>query len=164
MVAAHPRTVPEPDRPMPTDQPPTPHDPRLEAWATFLRAHARVTRALERELHDEQRMALADYDVLVQLARADKHQLRMGELADRLLLSRSGITRLVDRLEGAGFVARATCDTDRRGAWAQLTDAGLARLREATPVHLRGVAEHFLDRIPKPQLDELQQTLARVLD
>lgn len=142
----------------------TAHDPRLEAWATFLRAHARITRALERELHDEQQMALADYDVLVQLAAAEPHQLRMGELADRLLLSRSGITRLIDRLERAGFVERATCDTDRRGSWAVLTDAGYGRLREATPVHLRGVAEHFIDRIPKAELAELRETLARVLD
>lgn len=149
---------------MPTDHQLTPHDPRLTAWATFLRAHARVVRALERELHDEQRMALADYDVLVQLAAAEPHQLRMGELADRLLLSRSGITRLVDRLERAGFVKRASCDTDRRGSWAVLTDAGYARLREATPVHLRGVAEHFIDRIPASRLDDLEATLSRVLD
>ena len=149
---------------MPSDHRLTPHDPRLAAWATFLRAHARVTRVLERELHDEQRMALADYDVLVQLATVEPRRLRMGELADRLLLSRSGITRLVDRLERAGFVARETCDTDRRGAWAVLTDAGYGRLREATPVHLRGVAEHFIDRIPQARLDELQETLARVLD
>ncbi len=142
----------------------TAHDPRLAAWATFLRAHARVTRALERELHDEQRMALADYDVLVQLAAATPHQLRMGELADRLLLSRSGITRLIDRLERAGYVTRATCDTDRRGSWAVLTDAGYARLREATPSHLRGVAEHFIDRIPSDELAALEETLARVLD
>jgi DNA-binding MarR family transcriptional regulator len=142
----------------------TPRDPRLAAWATFLRAHARVTRLLERELHDEQRMALADYDVLIQLANTDARRLRMGELADRLLLSRSGITRLVDRLEREGFVERATCESDRRGQWAQLTERGYTRLRDATPVHLRGVAEHFIDRIPADELDELQQTLARVLD
>lgn len=142
----------------------TPRDPRLEAWSTFLRAHARVTRALERELHDEQRMALADYDVLVQLATSEHRRLRMGELADRLLLSRSGITRLVDRLERDGYVERATCEADRRGQWAQLTERGHARLREATPVHLRGVAEHFLDRIPADQLRDLQGTLARILD
>ena len=109
-------------------------------------------------------MALADYDVLVQLAAATPHQLRMGELADRLLLSRSGITRLIDRLERAGFVTRATCDTDRRGSWAVLTDAGYARLREATPSHLRGVAEHFIDRIPSDELVALEETLARILD
>lgn len=145
-------------------EPMTPHDPRLAAWATFLRAHARVTRLLERELHDEQRMALADYDVLIQLAKTEARRLRMGELADRLLLSRSGITRLVDRLEREGFVERATCESDRRGQWAQLTERGYTRLRDATPVHLRGVAEHFIDRIPADELDELQQTLARILD
>ena len=145
-------------------EPMTPRDPRLAAWATFLRAHARVTRLLERELHDEQRMALADYDVLIQLATTDERRLRMGELAERLLLSRSGITRLVDRLEREGFVERATCESDRRGQWAQLTERGYARLRDATPVHLRGVAEHFIDRIPADELDELQQTLSRVLD
>jgi DNA-binding MarR family transcriptional regulator len=143
---------------------PDPLDPRLTAWSTFLRAHARVTRALERELHDEQQLALADYDVLVQLARAEERRLRMGELADRLLLSRSGITRLVDRLERAGFVERASCESDRRGSWALITDAGYDRLRRATPVHLRGVAEHFLDRIPGEELEELRAALARVLD
>ncbi len=147
-----------------TTSAPDPLDPRLTAWATFLRAHARVTRALERELHDEQQLALADYDVLLQLARADERRLRMGELADRLLLSRSGITRLVDRLERAGFVERASCESDRRGSWALLTDAGYDRLRRATPVHLRGVAEHFLDRIPGDELEELRAALAHVLD
>jgi DNA-binding MarR family transcriptional regulator len=147
-----------------TNRLPDPLDPRLGAWATFLRAHARVTRVLERELHDEQQLALADYDVLVQLARAEERRLRMGELADRLLLSRSGITRLVDRLERAGYVERASCESDRRGSWALLTDAGHDRLRRATPVHLRGVAEHFLDRIPGDELEELRAALARVLD
>lgn len=147
-----------------TASPLDPHDPRLDAWATFLRAHARVTRALERELHDEQQLALADYDVLVQLARTDGRRLRMGELADRLLLSRSGITRLIDRLERAGYVERVTCEDDRRGSWAQLTEPGLGRLRAASPVHLRGVAEHFIDRIPEQELRELRSTLARILE
>ena len=82
----------------------TRHDPRLTAWSAFLRAHARVVRELERELQAEQRMALTDYDVLVQLANAGDHRLRMSELADRLLLSRSGATRLVDRLVAQGLV------------------------------------------------------------
>ncbi len=142
----------------------TARDPRLEAWSTFLRAHARITRALERELNDEHQLALADYDVMVQLANAEARRLRMGELADRLVLSRSGITRLIDRLEREGIVERATCESDRRGQWAQLTDRGYARLRDVTPAHLRGVAEHFIDRIPAAELRELQETLARVLD
>lgn len=139
-----------------------PDDPRLDAWRAFLRAHARITRQLERELQSEASMALADYDVLVQLAVADQHRLRMSELADRLLLSRSGITRLIDRLERDGLVERAVCESDRRGQWAGLTDAGRERLRDASPTHLRGVAEHFLDRIPTDELDRMRRTLERV--
>jgi DNA-binding MarR family transcriptional regulator len=139
-----------------------PDDPRLDAWRAFLRAHAQITRQLERELQSEASMALADYDVLVQLGIADEHRLRMSELADRLLLSRSGITRLVDRLEHDGLVERRVCESDRRGQWAGLTDAGRERLRDASPTHLRGVAEHFLDRIPTDELDRMRRTLERV--
>jgi DNA-binding MarR family transcriptional regulator len=138
------------------------HHPRLSAWRSFLRAHARIVRELERELHDEQGMALTDYDVLVQLAGAEPHRLRMSELADRLLLSRSGVTRLVDRLAAVGWVERVTCDDDRRGQWASLTDAGYARLREASPTHLRGVAEHFLDRLPDGDLAAFERILHRL--
>lgn len=138
------------------------HDPRLSAWRAFLRAHARIVRELERELHDEQGMALTDYDVLVQLAGVEPHRLRMSDLADRLLLSRSGVTRLVDRLTAEGWVERVTCDDDRRGQWASLTDAGYARLREASPTHLRGVAEHFLDRLPDGDLAALERALGHL--
>lgn len=138
------------------------HDPRLGAWSAFLRAHARVVRELERELQSEQRMALTDYDVLVQLANVPDRRLRMSELADRLLLSRSGATRLVDRLVAQGLVERMTCDDDRRGQWASLTDAGLDRLRQASPTHLRGVAEHFLDRLSTDELAALERAFTRL--
>ena len=141
----------------------SPHDPRLGAWRAFLLAHARVMRTLERELQDEQDLALTDYDVLVQLATADERRLRMSDLADRLLLSRSGATRLVDRLVAGGLVERVTCESDRRGQWAMLTDDGMTRLRDATPTHLRGVAEHFVDRLDPGQLRELEAMLDRVL-
>ena len=143
-------------------EPITRHDPRLATWAAFLRAHARVVRELERELQAEQRMALTDYDVLVQLAAADDRRLRMSDLADRLLLSRSGVTRLVDRLVAEGLVERVSCDTDRRGLWAALTDAGLARLRSAAPTHLRGISEHFLDRLSPEELGSMQGILAHL--
>jgi len=139
------------------------HDPRLEAWRSFLRAHARVVRELERELADEQSMALTDYDVLVQLANADERRLRMSELADGLLLSRSGATRLIDRLEATGLVERVSCESDRRGQWASLTDAGYARLRDASPTHLRGIATHFLDRLTDADLAELRRMLDTVV-
>ncbi|CAN5603899.1 MarR family transcriptional regulator [soil metagenome] len=141
----------------------THHDPRLAAWRAFLRAHARVIRELERELTAEQDLALTDYDVLVQLSVADERRLRMSELADRLLLSRSGATRLVDRLVADGLVERVTCEVDRRGQWASLTDAGYERLRLASPTHLRGVATHFLDRLSAEDLASLERMLAPVI-
>jgi DNA-binding MarR family transcriptional regulator len=142
---------------------PSPRDPRLDTWRTFLYAHAQVRRQLERELQAEQSMSLADYELLLILAYSDGRRLRMSELADMLALSRSGATRLIDRLEADALVTRVSCDTDRRGQWAQLTDAGYERLRGASPTHLRGVAEHFLDRIPAAELESLRSTLVRVL-
>jgi DNA-binding MarR family transcriptional regulator len=123
-----------------------------------------VRRNLERELQAEQAMGLADYELLLVLAYSDGRRLRMSELADRLALSRSGATRLIDRLEADALVQRVSCDTDRRGQWAQLTDGGYERLRAASPTHLRGVAEHFLDRIPADELASLRTTLERVVE
>jgi DNA-binding MarR family transcriptional regulator len=140
------------------------HDSRLAAWSTFLRAHARVVRELERELQADQDLALTDYDVLVQLAAAPERRLRMSDLADRLLLSRSGVTRLVDRLVADGLVERVMCESDRRGQWAALTGAGRDRLRRAAPTHLRGVATHFLDRLSADDLASLERMLAGVVD
>lgn len=142
---------------------PSARDPRLETWRTFLVAHAQVRRQLERELQAEQALGLGEYEVLLLLARADGRRLRMSELADQLVLSRSGVTRLVDRLQGEALVERGSCDTDRRGSWAILTDEGHERLRRASPTHLRGVGEHFLNRIPSAELDALRHTLDRVL-
>jgi DNA-binding MarR family transcriptional regulator len=142
---------------------PSPRDPRLDVWRTFLHAHAQVRRQLERELQAEQAMGLGEYEVLLVLAYSDERRMRMSELAEALTLSRSGATRLVDRLEAADLVARVSCETDRRGQWAQLTEAGYERLRAASPTHLRGVAEHFLERIPPAELEALRTILDRVL-
>lgn len=139
---------------------PRPDDPRLRAWVAFLQAHAALTRRLEAELRAERGLNLADYDALVQLAVADDRRLRMSELADRTVLSRSGVSRLVDRLVGDGLVVRRSCPTDARGAWAELTPAGLDRLRHAAPVHLRGVERHFL----APLTDDQREALADALD
>jgi DNA-binding MarR family transcriptional regulator len=142
---------------------PAPDDPRLEAWRTFLFAHMQVRRQLERELVAEKGLSLPEYEVLLVLAYAGERRLRMSELADLMVLSRSGATRLVDRLEADGLVERVMCDTDRRGQWAQLTAAGYERLRDASPTHLRGIGEHFLDRIPPDELAALHATLRRVM-
>src|SRR5438874_661868 len=109
----------------------------LEAWDSFLRAHATLMRRLELELAQATGFALADFDVLAQLARAGG-ELRMTDLAARALISRSGMTRRVSRLVDEGLVRRADADADARGVVVALTDAGVARLTETAPVHLRG--------------------------
>ncbi len=133
------------------------------AWRRFLRAHALVTRALESDLMAEQRLPLASYDVLVQLVEAPERRLRMSELAERVLLSRSGLTRLVDRLEREGLVRREACDSDARGLFTVLTDAGVERLRAASPVHLRGVAEYAVGRLDDAEASTLADLLARMI-
>lgn len=134
----------------------------LVSWRWFLRAHATITRALEAELEADQKLSLASYDVLVQLDEAPGRRLRMTELADAVLLSRSGVTRLVDRLERLGLVARSPVETDGRGVAARLTDAGLARLRDASRVHLAGVSRHFAARLDATTLAELESISRRL--
>ncbi len=140
----------------------TPAD--LTAWRTFLRAHATVVRRLEAELVAEHDLPLASYDVLVQLSEATDRRLRMTELADRVLLSRSGLTRLADRLEREGLIERKACPSDARGTLAVLTPAGLARLRAAWPTHRRGVAEHVTGRLSAAELVQLSELLDKLLD
>ena len=135
---------------------------QMTAWRTFLRAHAVVTRRLEAELVAEHDLPLASYDVLVQLSEAPDGRLRMTELADRVLLSRSGLTRLVDRLVRDGLVERQACAEDARGMLAVLTPAGLDRLRRAWPTHLRGVAGH-LDRLSSDEVQMLAALLVKLV-
>jgi DNA-binding MarR family transcriptional regulator len=135
----------------------------LTAWRTFLRAHAQVTRQLEADLLTEHDLSLPSYDVLVQLSEAPDRRLRMTELAERVLLSRSGLTRLVDRLERDGFVSRQACPSDARGTHAVLTDAGLAKLQTAWPTHLRGVSEHVTGRLDARELEVLAELLGRLV-
>ena len=135
----------------------------LRAWQTFLRAHHVVTDTLDEELSREQDLPLGSYEVLLYLSNAEGQALRMSELADRVLLSRSGISRLVDRLVSEGLVERHTCKSDGRGVYAALTEEGLRRLRRAAETHLRGVREHFTDRLSQPELDELARLLEKLL-
>jgi DNA-binding MarR family transcriptional regulator len=143
---------------------PRPDDTRFRAWVAFLRAHAGITRRLEAELRAERDLGLAEYDALVQLALADDRRLHMSDLAERVLLSRSGVSRLVDRLEASGLVVRAACREDARVSWATLTDAGLARVREASPSHFRGVEAHFLARIPEADREAFIHALETVVE
>ena len=141
---------------------PSPDDPGMLAWRMFLTAHSTVIRKLEAELEDRESMALSDFDVLVQLHLAGG-TLRMRDLADSVLLSRSGMTRRVDRLEAAGFVERAACETDRRGSMAHLTDAGRDRLHRALPVHIQGIEDHFLAPLGSDDLAAIRATLAKLV-
>jgi DNA-binding MarR family transcriptional regulator len=137
-------------------------DPGMLAWRTFLMAHATVIRRLEAELEERENLALTDFDVLVQLHLAGG-TLRMRDLADRVVLSRSGMTRRVDRLESAGYVSRAACETDRRGSFAHLTDIGRERLLRALPVHIQGIEEHFLEPLNAAELASIRTTLRKIV-
>jgi DNA-binding MarR family transcriptional regulator len=139
-----------------------PSDWRVQVWRSFLRAHAATVRELERELAAEAGMPLGWYDVLLQLVEAPQRRLRMAELADRVLLSRSGLTRLVDRLQAEGLVRREPSKDDARGTYTVLTDAGFQRLRRAAPVHLDGVARHWLSHFTDDELHQLGDLLGRI--
>lgn len=142
---------------------PAPLSPvELDAWRSFLRAHSRVTRLLDAELAHECDLPLGSYEVLLHLNEAPDRRLRMTELADRVLLSRSGLTRLVDRLERDGLIRRESCPSDARGTNAVLTDEGLRRLKAAAPVHLRGVREHIVDLLDETELATIASALGRI--
>jgi DNA-binding MarR family transcriptional regulator len=133
----------------------------LQAWRALLRAHATLLRQLETDLESKTGLALADYDVLAQLAAAGG-SLRMTELADRALISRSGMTRRIARLVHEGLVRRAHANADARGVVGLLTDSGLGRLTVAAPVHLRGVSDLFVANLGDQELAVLESALARV--
>src|SRR2546429_2027357 len=133
----------------------------LRAWAALLGAHATLLRELETDLVSKTGLALADFDVLAQLAIAGG-SLRMTELADRALISRSGMTRRVTRLVHEGLVRRAHADADGRGVVVQLTKSGLNRLTVAAPVHMRGVSDLFLTKLDDQELAVLASALAKV--
>ncbi|GAA3307022.1 MarR family winged helix-turn-helix transcriptional regulator [Nonomuraea dietziae] len=131
-------------------------------WRMMQRAQVRITRRLEAELLAAHDLALASYDVLQQLSEAHG-RLRMNDLADRVLLSRSGLTRLVDRLQRDGLVQREACADDARGLYAVLTGAGEARLVEATPTYLRGIRAQFLDVLEPEELEQCTAMLTKLL-
>ena len=122
-------------------------DSELAAWRGMLQTHARVTRALDAQMRAEHGLSVSAYEVLMFLADAPDHRLRMAAIADRVLLSRSGCTRLVDRLVKLGYVTRCSAESDGRGAFAALTGAGLDALRAARRTHREGVRMYFLDHL-----------------
>jgi DNA-binding MarR family transcriptional regulator len=130
----------------------------VRTWIRFLATHSAITRELEARLMGAHGLTLSDYDVLVQLARAPERKLRNIDLAKAVVLTRSGVTRLVDGLERDGLVRRSSCPSDKRGTFVHLTDEGVARLREAARTQLAGVRELFLERLGddgRAQMDAL---------
>jgi DNA-binding MarR family transcriptional regulator len=135
---------------------------QLEIWRLFLRAHGQIVRRLESDLMDRHGMPLAWYDVLARLVEADGYRLRMSELADRVMLSPSGLTRLVGRMIDAGLVSRQPSENDARGFYAVLTAEGYERLRAATGTHLRGILDYVLSRYTDEELAEIASYLSRL--
>ncbi len=134
----------------------------LESWVFFLRAHAAITRELSAQLQREHGLTLNDYEVLLHLSWAEHKMMRRVDLADRILLTASGITRLLEGLERAGFVGKETCSSDARVSYAKLTDAGAQKLREAAVTHLRGIDELFTSRYSGSELATLAELLSRL--
>jgi DNA-binding MarR family transcriptional regulator len=135
----------------------------VRAWALLLRTHAALVPVLSRDLEAAGHLPLRHYDVLLELNAAPDRKLRMQELGNRVVLSRSQASRVVDELAVTGLACREPDPSDRRGAYAVLTDAGRNALRAAAPVYLAGIAEHFTDHLTRDEVSALQQGLTRVL-
>ena len=127
----------------------------LGAWRGMLRAHSELTRTLDAELTREHDLPLSSYEVLLFLNDSEEGRMRMSELADSVLLSRSGLTRLVDRLERQGLLRRERCTSDARGLFAEITDEGRGVFARARKTHLDGVRRLFLDRFSRDELRTL---------
>ena len=137
---------------------------QFRAWRAFLYAYSEVVPTLDRELISAQSLSLNQFEVLTWLRRAGERGLRMSDLASRVVLSPSGVTRAVDQLERKGLVERCVFEGDKRGYLATLTAEGRALLRKATTDHLQGVREHFLNHLSRTELEHLATALGAVLD
>jgi DNA-binding MarR family transcriptional regulator len=142
-------------------QTPTPPQ-QLESWIAFVRSHAAITRELSAQLQREHGLTLNDYEVLLHLSHAEGGMMRRVDLAQTVLLTASGITRLLEGLERSGFVCKETCDSDARVSYAKLTDEGAQKLSDASVTHLRGVDELFLGRYSGSELTTLAELLSRL--
>ena len=137
-------------------------DTEMDAWRALIETTSRLLAVLDDELNHSHGLSLADYEVLLHLAAAPDERMRMTELADRVLVSRSGLTRRVDGLERRKLVRREACPSDRRGANAVLTKEGRKALERAAPTHVDGVRRHFFDHLSPRQIETLAATLRSV--
>jgi DNA-binding MarR family transcriptional regulator len=136
--------------------------PEVQAWAQLLRAHSALTRRFSAELLTMHGLTLSGYEVLLHLAHAPDQRLRRVDLAERVLLTPSGITRLLDGLERAGYVRRAASNEDARVSYAVLTGEGYEKLRSAAPTHVGGIRELFGEHFSSDELETLRELLARL--
>jgi DNA-binding MarR family transcriptional regulator len=134
----------------------------LDAWRSYLQSHASILRQLDAELDAEHAMTTRDYEVLLYLAQAPERRLPMSALATSTMLTRSGVTRLVDGLVTQGFVERAACATDARVSYAELTDAGYQKLREAGCTHIASVRRLFVEHFSPEEIEQLASLLSRL--
>jgi DNA-binding MarR family transcriptional regulator len=132
------------------------------SFVSLLRAYAHATRQLNAQLTADHGLTISDYEVLLRLSRAPDRRMRRVDLAEQVLLTASGITRLLDGLERAGYVERGSCDSDRRVVYAVLTDDGSSKLRAASESHVTQIEEFFTSRYEDAELADLAELLARV--
>jgi len=133
-------------------------------WRTFMLAVHLLFEEFDRELQRGASMSTTSYEVLVRLSEAPERSLRMSELANQSQSSRSRLSHTIARLEAVGWVQREACPSDRRGAFAVLTEAGFAALEAAAPIHVEGVRTHLFDQLEADQLDALRAIGERILD
>lgn len=138
-------------------------DDRITAFGMFVEAYTGILNRLADQLGDHG-LSLVEFEVLIRLSRSDGHQLRMSDLAAQTSLSTSGVTRVVDRMERAGLLCRQACETDRRALYATVTAAGLARLSETLPGHLRLIEQWFTSQLPAGELDRFLASLRTLRD
>jgi DNA-binding MarR family transcriptional regulator len=135
---------------------------RIESWVAFIRAHSAITRQLNADLLTTHGLTLNDYEVLLLLSRAEDRRMRRVDLAQTVVLTASGITRLLDGLERAGYVEKDACPTDLRVSYAKLTAAGHTKLKDAATTHLQGVEDLFTGRFSDSELAQLADLLGRL--
>lgn len=137
---------------------------RLAAWRNFITAHANLIDLIDDELAAAGHLPLNWYDVLIELVEAPENRLRLHELAKRVVLSRSGLTRLLDKLEKEGLLIREAARNDRRGAFAVLTEKGRDAIRKSWPTYSTGIAEHFAAYMNGEEAQVIQDVFARIIE
>ncbi len=137
-------------------------EPEQAAWRAYLEASQLLANTLEREFQTECGLSAADYEIFVRLSEAPERRMRMSELADRTLYSRSRLSHAVTRLEKEGWLRREGCDNDKRGTFAELTDLGFSKLVEAAPKHVGGVRRHLIDCLTAEQIGQLELIMTAV--